>query len=148
MNENPVIVEQTINAPVERLWDALTDNDQMKQWYFPLPEFKAEKGFEFSFTGGPDEHRQYTHHCRIVDLVPQKRLSYTWSYEGYAGKSVVTFELIPEEFPGSDREITIVRVTHEGLETFPADVPDLAAHNFEAGWKDILGNSLKKFAEK
>ena len=35
-----VIVERTLNAPVAQVWKALTDVDQMREWYFDLKEFK------------------------------------------------------------------------------------------------------------
>ncbi len=44
----PIIVERTFNAPVARVWTALTDVNEMRQWYFDLKEFKSEIGFELS----------------------------------------------------------------------------------------------------
>ena len=40
-----VVIERTYNAPVEKVWKALTDVDQMRQWYFDLKEFKLERRF-------------------------------------------------------------------------------------------------------
>jgi uncharacterized protein YndB with AHSA1/START domain len=121
---------------------ALTDKGEMKQWYFDLAEFKPEVGFEFKFYGGPDKDRQYLHVCKITDVIPNKKLTYSWKYDGYAGESFVTFELFPE------MDKTRLRLTHEGIETFPADVPDFAKKNFEEGWSQIIGTSLKDFLEK
>ena len=45
-----VVIERTFAAPVARVWKALTDVGEMKQWYFDLKEFKPEVGFEFEFT--------------------------------------------------------------------------------------------------
>ena len=56
MSTNPFVIERTYNAPVERVWKAITDMDQMKQWYFDFEEFKPEKGFEFQFYGGTEEN--------------------------------------------------------------------------------------------
>ena len=41
---------------------------------------------------------------------------------------------------------TRVRLTHEGLETFPK-LPAFAKANFAAGWTEIVGTSLKNFVE-
>jgi len=140
MKQQPLVVERTYNAPVSRVWQALTNHDEMQQWYFKLEAFRPEVGFEFSFTGGPDS-RQYKHNCRITEVVPEQKLSYTWSYEGYPGESVVSFELFAEG------EKTKVRLTHTGLDTFPADNPDFAAGNFNAGWNSILGTTLQQYLE-
>jgi uncharacterized protein YndB with AHSA1/START domain len=141
MNTAPVIKEVLIAAPAERVWKAISDRDEMKSWYFELEEFKSETGFEFSFYGGTED-RQYKHLCRVTEVVPGQRLSYSWKYEGYAGESLVTFEL----FPGGSK--TKVKLTHAGLKTFPADNPDFRKENFIAGWDDIIGNSLKNYLEK
>src|SRR5439155_7949388 len=42
-----VVVERTFKAPVARVWQALTDVEQMRQWYFDLKEFKPQVGLEF-----------------------------------------------------------------------------------------------------
>ena len=34
-----VVIERTFAAPVARVWKALTDVGEMKQWYFDLKEF-------------------------------------------------------------------------------------------------------------
>ena len=60
MKNEPVIIERTYKASIERVWKAITDKDQMKQWHFDLAEFKPEVGFKFQFYGG-DEKKQYLH---------------------------------------------------------------------------------------
>ena len=141
MDNNPVTIARTFNAPIATVWKAITDNDNMKQWYFPLPEFKPEVGFEFSFTGGPPE-KEYLHLCKVTDVVPGKKITYSWRYDGYEGNSFVSFELLAEG------EKTRLKLTHEGLETFPESNPHFAATNFIAGWTHIFGSSLKAFLEK
>jgi len=141
MKNEPIILERTFNAPADKVWKALTNIDQKRQWYFQLEDFKAEPGFEFQFEGGPDD-RKYLHKCRITEVVPGKKLKYSWRYEGYEGNSFVTFELIPE---GNKTRLTL---THEGLETFPMNNPDFDKKNFMSGWTQIIGTSLKDFVEK
>jgi len=141
MNNTPVVIERTVNAPVAKVWQAITDKEQMKEWYFDLKEFKAEPGFEFQFEGGTEE-KSYLHLCKITDVIIEKKLSYSWRYDGYEGISFVTFELFPE----GDK--TRVKLTHEGLESFPASIKDFARENFEAGWTDIIGKNLPEYLEK
>lgn len=141
----PVIVEQVYKTTVGKVWSALTDNDEMKLWYFNLKEFIPETGFEFTFSGGPDG-REYKHICTIMEVSEAKKISYTWRYEGYEGNSLVTFELF-EEKSGND-PLTRLRVTHSGLDSFPKNNPDFAKSNFEEGWKQILGITLKKYLEE
>ena len=141
MKNQPVVLEWTFHAFFEKVWNAITDKELMKQWYFEIAEFEPEPGFEFQFEGGTEKTR-YQHLCKITEVVPGKKLSYSWRYEGYTGNSLVTFELFAE----SDK--TRLVLTHTGLETFPSDNPDLSKENFVAGWTYIIGTSLKEFLEK
>jgi uncharacterized protein YndB with AHSA1/START domain len=139
MNNEPFVIERTYNAPIEKVWKAITDKDQMKQWYFDIASFKPEPGFEFQFTA-TNENRSFLHLCKVTEVIPGKKLTYSWRYDGVEGISYVTFELFPE---GSS---TKLKLTHAGLETFP-DNPDFAKKNFEQGWNQIIGKSLKNFVE-
>jgi len=136
----PFVIERTFNAPAALVWKAISNKDDMKQWYFDLAEFKPVPGFEFDFTV---EHKgmSYHHRCKVTEVIPQKRLAYTWRYEGHPGDSLVTFELHAEG--GKTR----LRLTHTGLETFPP-LPSFARENFVTGWTQLVGTSLKEFVEK
>src|SRR5215475_5661450 len=135
-----IVLERTFDAPVGRVWTALTDVDQMRQWYFDLKEFKPEIGFEFEFIVEHEGNR-YHHLCRVTEVIPQKKIAYTWRYKGEAGDSLVTIELSPES------EKTHLKLTHSGIETFPK-TPAYARKNFEAGWATIIGTELKEFVER
>jgi len=141
MNTQPFIIERTFNAPAINVWQALTDNKKMKQWYFNLEDFKPEVGFEFQFMGG-EKNKEYLHLCKVTDVVIGKKLTYSWRYDGYPGNSFVTFELFEE---GNK---TRLKLTHEGIETLAPGNPDFAKENFEKGWTSILDESLKGFLEK
>lgn len=137
----PIIIERTYKAPVEKLWSALTDVNEMRKWYFDVSDFKPVPGFEFSFYGGSPAGKQFLHLCKVTDAIPDKIIRYSWKYDNYDGISFVSFELFPE---GNNSRL---RLTHEGLETFPADKPDFDKKNFEMGWSEITGTSLKKYLE-
>jgi uncharacterized protein YndB with AHSA1/START domain len=134
-----LVVERTFAAPVARVWQALTDAEEMREWYLDLKEFKPEISFDFEFTF---EHEGVRHHhlCQITEVIPQKKLAYTWRYQGHEGNSLVTFELFAE----GDK--TRLKLTHEGLETFPK-ISSFARENFTAGWTQIVGSALKEFVE-
>src|SRR5664279_4482552 len=113
----------------------------MKQWYFDLDEFKPMVGFEFKFIGKGQKGENYTHVCKVTEVIPNKKLQYSWEYENYEGNSLVSFELTKEEVR------TRIKLTHQGLETFPQDSPDFSIESFNAGWTQLIHQSLKKFIE-
>ena len=141
METKPLIVERTYHAPIQKLWIAITDKDQMKEWFFDLQEFKPERGFKFQFTGG-DENIQYLHECEILVCDPPNKLSYSWAYPGYPGYSVLTWELFSE----MDNQ-TRLKLTHDGLESFPQDNPNFRVESFTAGWNYFVNEALPLFVE-
>ncbi len=142
MTHEAFTIGRTYNAPVSKVWKALTNKDEMKQWYFDLKEFKAEVGFEFQFLGGKDAAHPYLHLCKITEVVVEKKLTYSWRYDGHPGNSFVTFELFEE---GTK---TRLKLTHKGLETFPASNADFAKENFAEGWTMLMGTLLKDYLDK
>ena len=141
MNDRPLFIEREFNGAATKIWDALTKNEQLKKWYFQIPEFKPVVGFEFQFAAKVREDVEYVHLCRIIEVIPGKKIAYTWRYDHYPGNSIVTFELFPEG------EKTKVILSHTGLESFAAAGPDFSRESFTGGWTYILGKSLKAFLE-
>ena len=134
--------EELYNAPLEKVWNALTDREQMKQWYFDIPDFELKEGAVFNFyePGGKNE---FHHQCLIQEINPYKKFVHTWAYpEKSKGETTLTWELFPEG------DTTTVKLSHSGIESFADGGSDLSKENFEAGWKEILGVSLKKFLEQ
>jgi uncharacterized protein YndB with AHSA1/START domain len=139
MSNQPFAIEREYNVQISKVWDAITNNEKMKKWYFQLPEFNPVVGFEFQFLGGEEGGRQYKHLCKVTEVVPGKKITYSWRYEGYPGNSLVSWEL------SESGDKTKLRLTHSGLESFATSVPDFRAENFAKGWTYILDESLKGF---
>ena len=138
----PIIVERTFNVPAETIWKALTDSAEMKKWYFDIPGFKSEVGFKFQFYGEGKNGEKFLHLCEVTDVIKNKKLRHSWRYDGYEGNSFVTFELFDEHGK------TKVRLTHEGLETFPKTAgDDFAKENFLEGWNFIITKSLNDYID-
>lgn len=142
MSKKILVIERTYEAPIERVWEALTNKDQMKHWYFEVTDFKAEVGFEFQLSVA-SEGKTYLHRCKVVEANPITKVAYTWSYDGYVGQSLVTFELSYE-----DKNRTRLKLTHSDLDTFSKENPEFSQERFNEGWKSILGQSLVNFVEK
>lgn len=138
MENKPLIIEQVFNAPIALVWRAITEKELMKKWYFDISDFKPEVGNKFQFIGG-EEGKRYVHLCEVLEVFPNKKLKYSWKYEGNTGLSFVTFEL------SSVGKKTKLKLTHEGLDTFTN--PDFIRDNFVGGWKYLIHESLKKFLE-
>lgn len=138
----PITVQDKINAPVETIWKALTDKNEMKSWYFDIRDFALEIGKEFNFYE-PGGENKYHHQGEILEIIPNQKLKHTWSYPDFSAlKTVVTWELFPEDGQ------TLVKLTHEGIENFKDLGEGFSRDNFTQGWNTILGQSLKEYVEK
>ncbi|PLX15116.1 MAG: ATPase [Marinilabiliales bacterium] len=137
MKTNPIIVEQAFNLSVIKVWNAITELNQMKQWFFGnIPDFKPELGFYTEFPVQSGE-RTFTHLWEITEIVPQKKIVYKWRYKEYEGEGKVIFELQEQ---GNQ---TILKLTNEGLETFPEEIPEFRRESCEGGWNYFIKERLK-----
>uniref|UniRef100_UPI0023F503DE SRPBCC family protein n=1 Tax=Chryseobacterium joostei TaxID=112234 RepID=UPI0023F503DE len=138
----PIIVQYTINAPAEKVWKALTDQNEMKSWYFDIQDFELKVGNKFNFYE-PGGENKYHHQCEILEIITNKKLKHTWAYPDFSDlKTTVTWELQPED------DGTLVKLTHEDIENFKDLGDGFSRENFTGGWNSILGQSLKKYLEK
>ncbi|WP_443939148.1 SRPBCC family protein [Pedobacter sp. MW01-1-1] len=140
MKDEPVVV--THDASPERIWKALTQNDELKQWYFQLEDFKPEVGFKFQFSGGPDDGPQYLHLCEIKEVLENEKITYSWVYEGNEGYSEVSWELSPL---GDKTKLTL---THTGIDSFASGGSDFGKSSFNAGWTYFVNEALGGYLEK
>lgn len=140
MHDN-VIVKQRVNAPVDRVWEAITNRTLMKDWYFDIPDFDLKTHNEFNFYE-PGDAKKYHHHGEILEIIPQQKLKHTWSYPEFSKeKTLVKWEL------EQDGDATLVTLTHKGLENLEHLGGDFRHESFEAGWNEIIGKSLKEYLE-
>lgn len=137
----PIIVEQAFPVSKQVVWKAITERDQMIEWFFDnIPEFKAEVGFKTQFHVHAGE-RDF-HHCwTITEVIPARKIVYDWRYKDLPGAGTVTFEIIEED------DGPFLRLTNEGLESFPEDIPEFSRENCVRGWKYFIQGNLKDYLD-
>jgi uncharacterized protein YndB with AHSA1/START domain len=138
-SQNIIVVEQAFALPVSPVWEAITTLDHMRRWFFSnIPAFEPIQGFSTKFDV-QSESRTFRHQWRILEVVPGQKIRYHWSYEGIEGEGLVTFELINR---GNG---CLLRVTNEGLETFPQEIPEFSPESCRAGWTYFIKQQLKDY---
>lgn len=141
-SDEPIVVELSVSNSAETIWKALTEPDQMRQWFFEImPDFKAEVGFETRFDIS-NEGRDFPHVWKVVEAVPNEKLVVNWTFGGYEGSSNVHFEIQPGE------DTTVVRLTTEVLEDFRQDVPEFKRGSAVGGWNYFINEQLKVFLDQ
>lgn len=142
ITDPPVVVEQTFNAPKEKIWQAITDPVLMRQWFFDnIPDFKAEVGFTTRFDVHSGE-RTFPHLWRVSEVIANQKLSVNWKFGGYDGDSFVHFELFAEKGQ------TTLRVTTEVVEDFDDAIPEFRRESSVAGWKYFIQDRLKEWIRR
>ncbi|MBN9283701.1 MULTISPECIES: SRPBCC domain-containing protein [unclassified Flavobacterium] len=138
-----VTVSQTFQCTVEELWNALTQEEQLKEWYFPVQDFLPEVGHTFTFYES-EKSKKYLHRCRFFNIIPYKLLEHTWEHPGHSkGISRLKWELLP-----LNDSKTLLTLTHTDLQNFADAGPDFSVENYRMGWEAILNTSLKKHLDK
>lgn len=137
--DEPVIVTQLFGCSAGRLWSAITQLEQMQQWYFPqLTEFAAKVGFATSFVV-EHEGKTFPHVWKITEVVEEKKLVCDWSYSNWPGRGLVTWELLTEN------DGLRLRLTNKVIEEFPDDEPAFRRESCEAGWRYFIKKQLPSY---
>lgn len=141
MTDLPIIKEETFNAPLMEVWEAITDVEKMKEWYFDnIPAFKPEVGFKTEFNVSSGE-RNFLHRWKIVAVELGRMVKYSWQFREYPGEGFVTFELFDKG------EQTLLRLTAENMESFPQDVPEFSRESCSGGWDYFIHGRLKEYLQ-
>jgi uncharacterized protein YndB with AHSA1/START domain len=80
------------HAPA-KVWRALTDPTLLAEWLLPAVGFTLAPGATFTFNAPPQPGWDGVVNCRVVDIEPQKKLTYAWVVGDL--DTVVTFTLTP-----------------------------------------------------
>jgi len=152
-DQDVVVTELEVNAPMERVFQALTDQAQLMRWWGQEGECKAtvwemdaRVGGKWRFEASDPSGKMMVNGVasfkaegEIVEFDSPRSLAYTWIanwHDRPAQSTLVRWELTPSE--GG----TMVRVTHSGL----ADLA-VAREDYSGGWPGVL-NYLKNFSER
>jgi uncharacterized protein YndB with AHSA1/START domain len=149
-DQDAIISEVDIKAPAQRVFQALTDPQQLLRWwtseecpteYF---EIEARPGGKWRFGSKPSKLvvngvSQFFCEGEVMECDPPRLLTYTWIANWHDDKSrrtVVRWELTPT------KDGTRVKVTHSGLAQEAG-----ARKDYSGGWPGVV-ESLKQFVEK
>ena len=138
MVEPPIVVQQTLHSTPERVWQALTQVQQMRQWYFPeIQNFEAIPQSRSRFTVDV-EGQAFVHEWQVSAAQPHQLLAYTWAYRGYPGVSSVQWKLASA---GDQTHLTLTHTDahlHTGHDLFSRE-------NGVVGWHWLVQVSLVNY---
>ncbi len=126
VSHDTFVIQRVYDVPVDRVFEAWSEPALKARWFAGSAE-ALDAGYELDFRvggrevnrGGPPGGLVYTYDARFSDIVPGRRIVYT--YEMYAGDdrmsvSVATIEFRGES-PGTRLVLTEQGVFLDGLDT-------------------------------
>jgi uncharacterized protein YndB with AHSA1/START domain len=132
--DQTIVQEITIEAPAKRVFEALTDPAQRKEWWGAESRFQTTDmesdlrvGGQWRMSGAGVGGKPFTVKGEYRIVEPPHLLVFTWlpSWQDNPTETLVRFDLSEKD------GLTTVRLTHSGL------TPEaLQAHK---GWLQILG---------
>ncbi|HEY0929042.1 MAG TPA: SRPBCC domain-containing protein [Gemmatimonas sp.] len=82
------------HAP-EKVWRALTEPALLAEWLLPVIDLELVPGKEFTYKTQPYPGWDGIVNCRMLEVDPPRRISYTWTVPFL--ETVVTFTLQPTD---------------------------------------------------
>lgn len=140
--EAPVVVEDVIDAPIEKVWKAITDIEEMRHWYFDnIDAFKPEVGSKSNFVVKSEE-RSFTHLWTVTEVEAPNKITYNWKYKEYSGDSFVTWELF-----NVDGKTNVV-LTASVVKNFDDAIPEFKRESCVKGWQYFICFRLVEYLKK
>lgn len=131
-----IVIDEIFPHTAETIWKALTSAQLIARWLMPPTGFEAVEGKDFTFQTKPGGNWDGVIHCRVLEVVANRRLVYAWKggdvrNTGYGAPldTVVTWSLTPVEAG------TRIRLVHAGF-VLPRN--ESAYTVMSGGWKKVF----------
>jgi uncharacterized protein YndB with AHSA1/START domain len=114
----------------EVVWEYLTKAELLQQWLMPN-NFKPQLGYEFEFTTKPIPSLDLDGimYCKVLEIVPFKRLTYTW--KAGSGNGDISLDTIVEWTLVVKGNGTELQLKHSGFK----EIENLNIYNgMTGGW--------------
>lgn len=129
--QHKITYKTIINAPKEKVWDALTNPDIIKQYFFGTELITTwEIGSEIIFQGAW-EGQSYRDKGTILEYIKDEKLAYSY-LSNWSGK-----EDLPENYLWVSYEVKEINRDTE-LTIYQTNYDEEKAQHSEASWASII----------
>ncbi|EDP71220.1 hypothetical protein FBALC1_02012 [Flavobacteriales bacterium ALC-1] len=131
--------EKVFNHSIDQIWNAITKAEEISTWFIQA-DFKAEKGYNYTFTSEPNEKGCTTISGTVKEASPYT-LVYTWVVADTKVETTVTWSL--EDLGNS----TKLQLTHSGIENYAGETAIAMFESFNGGWDNCI-NGLTDYLKQ
>lgn len=122
--------EVVFNQPIDKVWNAISRAEEISTWFIPA-DFKAEKGYKYTFTSPPNEKGCTVISGEVKNANPYK-LVYTWIVADTKTETTVSWELT------STSEGTKLNLEHSGISNYASETAVAMFESFNGGWDNCI----------
>lgn len=132
--KDSIIKEKLFNHPIDKVWNAISKAEEISTWFIQA-DFKAEKGYQYTFTSEPNEKGCTTISGTVKEANPYV-LVYTWIVASTEVETTVTWKLEPVV------EGTKLHLEHSGISNYTGDTAIAMFESFNGGWDNCIDGLL------
>jgi uncharacterized protein YndB with AHSA1/START domain len=129
------VIEQsiTVKANAGEVWHALTDPDELENWWGEGVVLQAREGGKFQERWEDDEGVIQLATGNVKVVKDKRQITFTWREKGWPTQSFTecTFLIEPQGPGGSVSKITM---RHAGWESLSTSIRDQLLKDFKIGW--------------
>ena len=131
---NQIIICAQINVPRDRVWRALTEEEQIAEWWGGYVSLDARPGGRLTERWTDSGGREVITSGEVVRLNAPQTLELTWADDDWDESTRVLFQL--EEAADG----THLTLEHSGWEAFPSSLREELICAHASGWSQHVAN--------
>jgi len=131
--QRDIVHKWTFRNSPEEIWDHLTKSELLSQWLMEN-DFRPVVGHEFQFRAKPLPQFGFDGniYCQVLEVIPNKRLSYTW--KGGPGNGKISLDSVVIWTIAQNAGGTELVLEHKGFKGLRNYIPYLVMNK---GWLKI-----------
>ncbi len=128
--QDAITKEALFNHSIDKVWNAISKAEEISTWFIPA-DFKAEKGYKYTFTSPPNEKGCTVISGEVKNASPYI-LIYTWVVADTGVETTVKWEL------ESTEEGTKLYLEHSGISNYAGETAVAMFESFKGGWENCI----------
>lgn len=135
--KDTITKEKIFTHPIQTVWNAITNADELSTWFIQA-DFKAEKGYQYTFTSNEEDCVPITGEVKNADPYT---LIYTWIVEGTHTETTVSWTL------ETISEGTKLILEHSGISNYEGETAVTMFESFSGGWDNCTDKLMSYLKE-
>lgn len=132
----------TVRATAAEIWGALTDPDELENWWSEDVKLEPRTGGLFREAWEDDEGQSQLASGKVTTVKPKQEISFTWVEKGWPKEAVTQCSFFIED----QKSQRVLKVRHQGWESLPENKRAQLIQDFSIGWKYHL-KELKSYLD-